>query len=106
MIGQDLIDCIIKNGLLKSHCKNVTVWKNNASDHLDKYLKMWSTPRRINALKEGESVVLFTDDHLKTMREIEASKSRGQITIDYRLKKASVIIGDELKIGVYIERVK
>lgn len=103
--GKDLIDYIIKRGLIKSHCKNVTVWKRDAEDILNKFLKLWSTPRRLNALREGESIVMFTEDHLKTMREIESSKSRGQLKGDFKLKKAQVIVGDELKIGVYVEKV-
>lgn len=105
MNGKTILDYIIKHDLLRSHCKDVTVWKKCAEDKLDKFLKEWSITRKLDALKKGESIVIMGDDYGKTMKEIGCKQTKGFLSKDFVLKKAQVIVGDELKIGCYVEKI-
>ena len=60
--------------------------------------------KQINQLKEKESMVLFHDDYKVLMRTIASYIQRGQIDFPIKYYKASVVVKDELKIGVLITR--
>lgn len=69
----------------------------------NKWEQKGSLPAKINQLKPGQSMVLFPDDYKKMMREIGVLKHRKYIAEEIIYKKASVIVNDELLIGVFIK---
>lgn len=60
--------------------------------------------KQINNLKNNESIVLFHDDYKVLMRTIASYIQRGQINFPIQYFKASVVVKDELKIGVLVTR--
>lgn len=96
-IGKSVMDFIANSDLVK-----IDFWCNSAENKLNRFLELWSLPRKINAIKAESPIVIFTDDYKKTMREIEACKNRHQISNNIKTKKARVVIDDDIKIGVYI----
>jgi len=62
--------------------------------------------KAINSLNEGESIVLFTDNYKSLMMTISSYTSRKQIKFPIKYYKAKVIVGDEMKIGVMVTRLK
>lgn len=56
----------------------------------------------LRLLSAGQSVVLPTDDYRTTMRTIGSYQSRGSLPDTLIYKKALIIIGEEMHLGVEV----
>ena len=63
-----------------------------------------SLASKIEAIKEGESIVVFGETYKKTMRYIGSMHSRGYVEKTVTYKKAIVVVDDVLTIGCLITR--
>lgn len=66
---------------------------------------MSAISKKLSSLEIGQNTILFGRCYKTLMRTIGSYQSRGRATKNLIIKKCQLIIGDDFKVGVYVERV-